>query len=89
MILSILAAANIIILSVIIFLIYLNTENNITFNKKIFKADRCIKESSFNKASEILSDAVDNCTTKKNALILLKRDLTVSENLDNYSSFFK
>ena len=86
-ILKLLISLNILIIAVIAYLYYLNTENNRNFNKIIFQADRSLSAGDYETAGDFLDSAISYSNTKKNVLILLKRYYKVASYLNNYSEF--
>ena len=81
---KILVILNFLILSAIITLLYLNTENNRIFNKYIFEIDSYISANKYKKAIPVIIIASKKVNTKAQALILLKRSINISRLSDNY-----
>ena len=81
---KILIIINFLILSAIITLLYLNTENNRIFNKYIFEIDSYISANKYKKALPVIKIASEKVNTKAQALILLKRSNNISRLSDNY-----
>ena len=81
---KILIILNFLILSAIITLLYLNTENNRIFNKYIFEIDSYISANKYKKALPVIKIASEKVNTKAQALILLKRSINISRLSDNY-----
>ncbi len=82
--LIILVTANILILFSIVLLVYTNTENNRNFNSIIFRIDKLLVRNNYDLSQEHITEAFNYCKTRKNALILLKRQYRVSEYTENY-----
>ena len=82
--LIILVTANILILFSIGLLVYTNTENNRNFNSIIFRIDKLFARNNYDLSQEHITEASNYCKTRKNALILLKRQYRVSEYTENY-----
>ncbi len=79
-----LSALNILLLAMIIFLIYNNTQNNRYFNKYIVETDNYLKNRDFINIEKSIIKAEEKVNSEEKALILLKRAYKYNYYISDY-----